>query len=250
MGLKINSLDQFIDIEGSGGISVPYIGYVEVNLKIPEIKAYEEDVLMMVMNDSRYGDQVPFAFGTKHTHAALEVITKKEWAELGESWGCAALPAYGAKVSEMEHFNLNSVQGNVKVHKTTILPPLSTTFVKGRSKVKGHHKRINIATEHSNNITNSNIAAVRSYSFMKPRSNKVIVSVKNLTSKEIILKTGIVVGKVEAANAVPQMLAPKSENENATSNTFQTPFQILHLIPQLVQKQKPKTVQPPEKCTY
>ena len=33
MGLKINSLDQVIDIEGSGRISVPYIGYVEVNLK-------------------------------------------------------------------------------------------------------------------------------------------------------------------------------------------------------------------------
>ena len=68
IGLKIKGLDQFIDIEGSGGISVPYIGYVEVNLKNPEIKAYEEDVLMMVMND---------AIGTKHTHAALEVITKK-----------------------------------------------------------------------------------------------------------------------------------------------------------------------------
>ena len=85
MGLKINSLDHFIDIEGSGGISVPYIGYVEVHFKIPEIKAYEEDVLMMVMNDSRYRDQVPFAIGTKHAHVALEVITKKEWAELGES---------------------------------------------------------------------------------------------------------------------------------------------------------------------
>ena len=32
---------------------------------------------------------------------------------------------------------------------------------------------VNVATEHSNNITNSNIAAVRSYSFMKPGSNKV-----------------------------------------------------------------------------
>ena len=53
MGLKINSLDKLLDIEGSGGISVPYIGYGEVNLKIPKIKAYDEDALMMVMNDSR-----------------------------------------------------------------------------------------------------------------------------------------------------------------------------------------------------
>ena len=87
------------------------------------------------------------------------------------------------------------------------------------------------------NTTNSSIAAVRSYSFMKPGSNKVVVSVKNLTSKEIILKAETVVEKVEAANAVPPMLAPKSENVNATSNIFQT----LHLALQLLQKQKRKT---------
>ena len=49
MSLKINSLDNLLDIEGSGGVSVPYIKYVEVNLKLPEVKAYNEDVLMMVM---------------------------------------------------------------------------------------------------------------------------------------------------------------------------------------------------------
>ena len=80
MKLKIKSLDYLLDIEGSGGISVLYIGYVEVNFKIPEIPAYDEDALMMVMNDSRYGDMVSFAIGTKHIHAALEVITEKEWA--------------------------------------------------------------------------------------------------------------------------------------------------------------------------
>ena len=57
MGLKINSLDKLLDIEGSSGISVPYIGYGEVNLKIPKIKAYDENALMMVMNDSKYGDK-------------------------------------------------------------------------------------------------------------------------------------------------------------------------------------------------
>ena len=70
---------------------------------------------------------------------------------------------------------------------------------------------MNIATEHSDNIANSNIAAVRSYSFIKPGSNKVVVSIRNLTSKEIVLKTGTVIGNVEAANAVPPMLAPKPE---------------------------------------
>ena len=75
------------------------------------------------------------------------------------------------KFSEIEHFNLDSLQGDVKVHKTTILL-LSTTFVKGRSKVRVCHKRVNVAIEHSNNTINSNIVAVRSYSFMKPGAIK------------------------------------------------------------------------------
>ena len=78
MGLKIQNLENMLDKKGSTGVSVSYIGYVEVNLKNPEIKAFEEDVLLMVMNDSRYGDIIPFVIGTIHTHAVLEVITDDE----------------------------------------------------------------------------------------------------------------------------------------------------------------------------
>ena len=53
MGLKIQNLEHLLDIEGGGGIAIPYMGYVEVNLQIPEIRNYNEDALMMVMNDSR-----------------------------------------------------------------------------------------------------------------------------------------------------------------------------------------------------
>ena len=90
-----------------------------------------------------------------------------------------------------------------------ILSPLSTTFDKGRSSVKGHCKRVNVATEHSDKITNKNIATVRTYSFIKPSSNKVAVGVRNLTSKQVLLKAGTIIGKIEAANAVLPMLAPK-----------------------------------------
>ena len=183
--MKIQNLESFLDIEGGGGIAIPYIGYAEVNLKFPEIQNFDEDVLMMVMNDSRYGDMVPFAIGTIHTHAALNVITDEEWKNLSLSWRCAALPAYGSEVAEMDNFSLDSVKGNVKAHKGTILPPFNTIFVKGKSTVKGHHKRVNVAT----------------------------VSVRNLTSKEITLKAGTVIGQIEAANAVPPMLTPKSEDK-------------------------------------
>ena len=127
---------------------------------------------------------------------------------------CICFPAYASKAAKMENFDLDSVKGDVKAHKATILPPFSTTFVKGRSTVKAHHKRINVATEHSSNIRNNSIAAVKSYSFIKPGPNNVVVGVKNLTSKDVILKAGTVLGKIEPANAVPHMLAPIPEIRN------------------------------------
>ena len=133
MGLKIQSLESMLDIEEGGGIAIPYIGYVEIQLQIPEIKNYKEDALMMVMNNSRYGNKVPFAIGTIHIHAALKKMTKDEWKNMTLSWQSVALPACASKASGMEDFSLDSVGGDIKVHKTTILPPLSTTFVKGRS---------------------------------------------------------------------------------------------------------------------
>ena len=86
------------------------------------------------MNDSRYGDIIPFVIGTIHTHAALEVIIDDEWTKLGTAWKSAALPAFVSKAAKMENFSLDNIQGDVKLHKATVILPFSTTFVKGRSK--------------------------------------------------------------------------------------------------------------------
>ena len=53
--LKIYKLNTLIPMEGAGGIEVPYIGYVEAQLKIPEVSAFEEDCLFLVVPDHRYG---------------------------------------------------------------------------------------------------------------------------------------------------------------------------------------------------
>ena len=43
--LKIYKLNQLIPMEGAGSINVPYIGYVEAHLHIPEVSAFREDCL-------------------------------------------------------------------------------------------------------------------------------------------------------------------------------------------------------------
>ena len=58
--LKVHKLQQLLNIEGTGGGCVPYKGYVEVLLEVPEVPKFKEYVLMLVVKDSEYGNQVPF----------------------------------------------------------------------------------------------------------------------------------------------------------------------------------------------
>ena len=52
---------------------------------------------------------------------------------------------------------------------------------------------------------------VPSYTFLKPGSNRVEVMLKNITAQPVTIKAGDKVARVEPANVVLQMLAPKPQ---------------------------------------
>ena len=55
------------------------MGYVEVNLKILEIGAFNEDMQMLVIEDSLYAQRVPIQLGTLHIDGALDLLAKLRW---------------------------------------------------------------------------------------------------------------------------------------------------------------------------
>ena len=57
--LEIKPLKTILDIERTGGGAVPYHGYVECRLQLPQIKKFDVDVLMLVIDDSAYGMRCP-----------------------------------------------------------------------------------------------------------------------------------------------------------------------------------------------
>ena len=78
LGLEIHSINKMFDIEGTGGGLVPYFGYVECRLNIPEFEAFDQDVLMLVINNSPYGARVPIQLGTLHLDMAMRLATDEE----------------------------------------------------------------------------------------------------------------------------------------------------------------------------
>ena len=49
MSLKIHPLDRLLELEGTGGPAILYLGYVEVNLQIPGIRGYNENILCKIL---------------------------------------------------------------------------------------------------------------------------------------------------------------------------------------------------------
>ena len=72
-------------------------------------------------------------------------------------------------------------------------------------------KRVNVALEplEQHKEGEGTFCAVPTYTFLKPGSNHVEVMLKNITARPIMIKQGIKVAVIEAANAVPKMLARK-----------------------------------------
>ena len=75
-----------MEIEGSGGIDIPYLGYTEVNFQVPGVKALNEDILVVIQNDSTYSSRVPITLGTLHIDMVIEKATSEELQHLGKEW--------------------------------------------------------------------------------------------------------------------------------------------------------------------
>ena len=73
--IKLNpqQLHSVLQIEGSGGSEVPCLGYVEACLKVLEVKAFDTDVLLLIVPDSAHTTHSPITLGTLHIDMTISL---------------------------------------------------------------------------------------------------------------------------------------------------------------------------------
>ena len=106
-------------------------------------------------------------------------------------------------------FNLDSVEGKVKLSKSVVLKPFETILVSGISGSRQHRKRVNVMIERVEGSLGDNVVPANSYSILYPGCTRAKVALRNMTPKEIVLKAKTCVARMAAANVVPHMLALK-----------------------------------------
>ena len=68
-------MQQMLGLEGMGGFSIPYLGYIEATVRIPPIKDYEECVPMLVLKSSSpFSLRVPVQLSTTVLDQAMAKI--------------------------------------------------------------------------------------------------------------------------------------------------------------------------------
>ena len=117
---------------------------------------------------------------------------------------------------ESKHtFDLAQVNGSMQLTQDLSLLPFEDVtlkgLLKGHVKCSGYFKRVNVALEplEQHKQGEGTFCAFPAYTFLKPGSNCVEVILKNIIARPITIKQRVQVAVIEAANTVPEMLAPK-----------------------------------------
>ena len=105
--MQIQPLGRLLELEGTGGSATPYLGYVEVNLQIPGIKNYNEDVLLLVIPTTTYSEKVQVVVGSKIIDWAMGVITKGDLVKATMTWRQAHFGAVMSRLLQLPHTNSN-----------------------------------------------------------------------------------------------------------------------------------------------
>ena len=219
-------------MKGRGGAEVPYHGYVELRLKIPQIKKFYLDVLMLVINDSPYGNRVPVHIGTLHIDMMLDLASEEEKKRLNRQAERACM-AQNLRMASLhsdnpkDSFDIKDIKGSVHSTGKIKLKPFNVITVsgvlKGPVKESGFYKRVNVALEptEEHKTGKSLVSSVPGYTFLKPGSNRVQVMLENMSARPVTLHPGDHLANLEAANAIPHMLAPKEVPNGDVNSQFE-----------------------------
>ena len=220
LGLKIYKLDSILKLEGTGGIEVPYMGYVEAHLQIPKIKAFKENVLMLVVEEGEYTVRVPVTLGTLHIDLMLELATQQELKHLNQQWLRGELATKIAMKQGIVDENqklLESFEGVVKLTKPVTIQPHSSIKISGLAEVPKHYKRVHVAIDYPESENPERpVYLVPSYGYLRRGTGRIPVMMRNVTTKKVHLQKGIVIASVMAANKIPPKIAPRINKQNET----------------------------------
>ena len=183
---------------------------MEVHLEIPEVKAFDQDVLLLIVPNSTHTQSTPITLGTLHIDMTIKLATEEELRNLNKQWQ-RSLVATKLTMKEVQLLDIEEAQivsrfdSDVKLVRDTTLGPFETIKTKGiLRKAPNHYKRMNVVVnDFGERRPYKDIAVVHQLQVLKPGSDRIPMVIWNLSGRTLKLKKGMNVAHVEASQVVP-----------------------------------------------
>ena len=243
MALKFHPLDWLLELEGTVRSAILYLGYVEVNLQIPGIRDYNEDILLLVIPTTTYSRKVPVMLGSKIIDRVMGIIMRGELAKATVTWKQAHFGADMSRPLQLPHkstkgnadddrrttpsvapnpplpkaFCLDGVQGHVCTTQESTIPPFGTINIHHKTDIQGHCMWVHLLNKPAQGSQlPASIVPTAMYDELHPCSSWVPICLRNLGSHPTVIPAKVVVGKVTPANKVPPVVLLMGTLEKAT----------------------------------
>ena len=175
LDLNIQPLHHMLTIQGDGGHTVPYDGYVEVTLGVPQVKGTNMAAVLLVVPDTTYHKKVPVLLGTN------VLCHFKRQPEMQDPVWDNVL----AMLAKQQALTRNtSSLGSVTIGKPLKIPPNGRMMIYGHTRVQAICQRINVCVDGATGLPKG-VLATPSVNTIKPgrKITKLPVELVNHSSK-------------------------------------------------------------------
>ena len=226
-GMDIMSLDslaqevggQIPPIMGIGGIMVKPEGFVMMNVQISCVKGYNEDQIVIVMDDPGLKDCLVI-LGTSTIFRVMEVIKESEISELAVPWASSRVSwlmrGVHAQISQLAVDDVAnksvaplSVDKVVQVSHKCKVPPFGHKVIHGSVGLVLQGYRMNVMAhwlEKRSPLLPLGVDVQSTYATLSTGSNRVTVVLRNNTRDWLEIRKGTPVARMVATNQVPRVI--------------------------------------------
>ena len=196
-GIQIHPITQLVNIEGTRGDTIEYVGYAKAKLFLyMGSQNFNIEALLLVLPTTKYQKRVPVAIGTTITDMVVDFINQNKSNHVPKSWKVVCCATHSKSMVQAQP----QQKGSIKTTKPITLSPFSTTIVKGNTKLRRHGMWLNLIAELSSGTQlPSGIQCAPTYCTLEPGSSRVAVGLRNLSSWSIKIPSQFVVGQLQQA---------------------------------------------------
>ena len=210
-----------IPIQGIGGLRTGALGYVVFRVQVEGISSYdEEQVALVIADDTAFGSQVPVILGTPTINRLVRGMRESEFETAPEEW------KFAKGGYELTHFLLTNPQTpeagyptntnknpldldeKIILKKKFTVPAFGTEIVHGVTQdtmMMGQKLRVMTQAPYPEDKANlpNGLYVLRTYTELKNGTRSVSLVVRNGTARPIRMSPGRQIGRVVPANEVP-----------------------------------------------